>query len=221
MERFEATCVPGDAYAARKASLDKLGGAIFLLVAAIVSVLISALTGSFLVAQCRIAWDAIRGKPALIASAGRAFPVGLGRIRPSLAGADTYLRHRAGGLHYHRSGRPRPRAGGLGRELTLRFLIGDIVGIGTVKKRKELAARSKQGASNFRAKMSAARVGGTHGSVFTQPAASAVPKNRHIASKTARGLIRGAVVREEATQATGGRRCPVPRAGALGASVAG
>ncbi|MFE7332907.1 hypothetical protein ACFU8W_50555 [Streptomyces sp. NPDC057565] len=78
-----------------------------------------------------------------------------------------------------------------GRELTLRFLVVDVVCIGAVKKRKQLSARSKQTAANFRAKMSAARIDGTHSSVFSSPSTSAVPKNRHIVWRTARGLIRG------------------------------
>ncbi|MFB9578061.1 hypothetical protein [Streptomyces yanii] len=78
-----------------------------------------------------------------------------------------------------------------GRELTLRFLVVDVVCIGAVKKRKQLSARSKQTAANFRAKMSAARIDGTHGSVFSSPSTSAVPKNRHIVRRTARGLVHG------------------------------
>ncbi|MEU8708664.1 proline-rich domain-containing protein [Streptomyces sp. NPDC048565] len=198
MGRFEEKCVPGDVDAAKKASLDKLGGSVFLLVAAfIVTILISALAGSFLLAQCRIAWDAVRGEPALIAGtipgAGRAFLWDwaasvlhrLGQMLASVIGLAVLILIIQAVLD--------PAQEDWGRELTLRFLVVDIVCLGAIKKRKALAARSKQVASNWRAKMSNARVGGTHGSVFTPPATSTVPKNRHIVRTTTRGLVRGAI----------------------------
>ncbi|MFE7111149.1 hypothetical protein ACFU98_32250 [Streptomyces sp. NPDC057575] len=197
MERFEDKCVPGDASAAKKASLDKLGGAFFLLIAAlVVAALITALTGSFLVAQCGIAWDAVRGEPALIAGlipgAGRAFLWDwaasvlhrLGQILTSVIALAVLILVVQAVLD--------PVQQDWGRELTLRFVLVDIVCIGAIKKRKALAARSKQISSNFRAKMSGARIGGTHGSIFTPPpATAAVPKNRHLVRSTVRGLVRG------------------------------
>ncbi|MET7563708.1 hypothetical protein ABZS95_26440 [Streptomyces sp. NPDC005479] len=198
MERFEEHCVPGDVDAAKKASLDKVGGGLFLLIAAlIVCVLISALAGSFLIAQCRIAWDAVRGEPALIAGtipgAGRAFLWdwsasvlrSLGQMLTAVIALAVFILIVQAVLD--------PVQEDWGRELTLRFLVVDVVCIGAVKKRKQLSARSKQTAANFRAKMSAARIGGTHGSIFSGPATSAVRKNRHIAMKTTRGLVRGAL----------------------------
>ncbi|MEU4498110.1 hypothetical protein AB0F96_32945 [Streptomyces sp. NPDC023998] len=199
MERFEDKCVPGDVDAAKKASLDKLGGGLFLLIAAlIVTILIAALAGSFLVAQCGIAWDAVRGEPALIAGtipgAGRAFLWDwaasvlrrLGQMLASVIGLAVLILIIQAVLD--------PVQVDWGRELTLRFLVVDIVCIGAIKKRKQLAARSKQVADNFRAKMSNARVGGTHGSIFTPTATATVPKNRHIVRKAARGAVRTALV---------------------------
>ncbi|MCX4826178.1 hypothetical protein OG883_41655 [Streptomyces sp. NBC_01142] len=199
MQRFEEKCVPGDADAAKKASFDKVGGSVFLLIAAlIVTVLISGLAGSFLVAQCRIAWDAIRGEPVLVAGtipgAGRAFLWdwaasvlrNLGLMLTSVVALAVFIVVVQAVLD--------PVQVDWGRELTLRFLVVDIVCIGAVKKRKQLAARSKQVAANFRAKMSAGRIGGTNGSAFGPPASDTVPKNRHIGRKTARGLVRGAMV---------------------------
>ncbi|MCX4792267.1 hypothetical protein OG369_41435 [Streptomyces sp. NBC_01221] len=199
MQRFEDKCVPGDADAAKKASLDKVGGGVFLLIAAlIVTVLISGLAGSFLIAQCRIAWDAIRGEPVLVAGTipgtGRAFLWNwaasvlrnLGLMLTSVVGLALFIVVVQAVLD--------PVQTDWGRELTLRFLVMDIVCIGAVKKRKQLAARSKQVAANFRAKMSAGRIGGTNGSAFGPPASDTIPKNRHIATKTARGLVRGAMV---------------------------
>ncbi|MEV6654791.1 hypothetical protein [Streptomyces sp. NPDC051219] len=199
MDAFEDKCVPGDADAAKKASLDKLGGGFFLLIAAlIVAVLISGLAGNFLVAQCRIAWDAIRGEPALVAGtipgAGRAFLWdwaasvlrSLAQMLTSVIALAVFIVIVQAVLD--------PAQEDWGRELTLRFLIVDIVCIGAVKKRKQLVARSKQVASNFRAKMSAGRVGGTHGSIFSPPASDAVTKRPRIARATARGLVRTALV---------------------------
>ncbi|MEU6987350.1 hypothetical protein ABZ946_28655 [Streptomyces sp. NPDC046324] len=199
MERFEAKCVPGDVDAAKKASLDKLGGGLFLLIAAfIVTLLITALAGSFLVAQCGIAWDAVRAEPALIAGtipgAGRAFLWDwaasvlhrLGQMLVSVVGLAVFILIVQAVLN--------PVQDDWGRELTLRFLVVDIVCIGAIMKRKKLATRSKQVAANFRAKMSNARIGGTHGSVFAPPATATVPKNRHIGRKVARGAVRTALV---------------------------
>ncbi|OEJ21541.1 hypothetical protein AS594_39060 [Streptomyces agglomeratus] len=199
MEAFEAKCVPGDVGAAKKASMDKVGGAFFLLIAAgIVTVIVSGLAGSFLVAQCRIAWDAIRGEPALIAGtipgAGRAFLWdwaasvlrSLGQMLTSVIALAVFIIIIQAVLD--------PAQEDWGRELTLRFLVVDLVCIGALKKRKELAAGSKQTAANFRGKLSAGRVGGTHGSAFSPPASSTVPKNRHIGRTTARGIVRGALV---------------------------
>ncbi|MEV3999113.1 hypothetical protein ACFYPK_27860 [Streptomyces halstedii] len=195
MERFEEKCVPGDVDAAKKASLDKLGGGFFLLIAAlIVMLLITALAGSFLVAQCGIAWDAVRGEPALIAGtipgAGRAFLWDwassvvhrLGQMLVSVISLAVLILIVQAVLD--------PVQDDWGRELPLRFLCVDIVCIGAYVKRKKLATRSKQVASNLRAKMSNARIGGTHGSVFTQPASDTVPKNHHIMRKTARTAVR-------------------------------
>ncbi|AJF70368.1 hypothetical protein [Streptomyces vietnamensis] len=198
MEQFEQRCVQGDVQAAKRASLDKVGGAIFLLVAAlIVTVLIAGLAGSFLVAQGRIAWDAVRAEPALVAGlmpgAGRAFLWdwaasvlhSLGQLLASIIGLAVLILIIQAVLD--------PVQQDWGTELTLRFLAVDIVCIGAIKKRKALTVRSKQVAANFRAKMSAARIGGTHGSVFT-PSSTPVAKNQSIARKITRGAVRTAMV---------------------------
>ncbi|MFF9594080.1 hypothetical protein ACF1FX_33705 [Streptomyces sp. NPDC014646] len=199
MERFEEKCVPGDVAAAKKASLDKVGGAFFLLVAAlVVAFLITALTGSFLTAQAGIAWDAVRGEPALIAGvlpgAGRAFLWDwasavlhrLGQMLVSVIGLAVLILMIQAVLN--------PAQTDWGRELTLRFLIVDILCIAAITKRKKLAERSRQVANNFRTKMTGARIGGTHGSILTPPATSTVPQNRHIVRKAARCAVRTALV---------------------------
>ncbi|MFD6113816.1 hypothetical protein ACFWG0_27410 [Streptomyces yangpuensis] len=198
MEAFEKACVKGDVQAAKRASMDKVGGAIFLLIATlIVAVLITGLTGSFLVAQCRIAWDAVRAEPALVAGiipgAGRAFLWdwaasvlhSLGQLLASIIGLAVLILIIQAVLD--------PVQQDWGNELTLRFLAVDIVCIGAIRKRRALTARSRQVAANFRAKMSTARVGGTHGSAFT-PSATPVPRNQSIARRVGRGAVRTAMV---------------------------
>lgn len=198
MDRFEEQCVPGDVRAARKASLDKVGGALFLLIAAlIVTVLITALAGNFLVAQCGIAWDAIRAEPALVVGllpgAGRAFLWDwaacvlrrLGQMLASVIGLAVLILIIQAVLD--------PARDDWGRELTLRFLIVDIVCIGAIKKRKALAARSHQVAASFRTRMTHRRVGGTHGSAFTPARTAAVPQQRHLARRAAHGAARGTI----------------------------
>ncbi|MFJ2007999.1 hypothetical protein [Streptomyces chartreusis] len=195
MEEFEEQCVKGDAIAAKRASLDKLGGSFFLLIAAvIVTVLIVGLAGSFLTAQCRIAWDAIRGEPALIAGtipgAGRAFLWdvcasvwrNLAQLLVSVTSLAVFIIIVKTVLD--------PVQTDWGNELTLRFLAVDVVCIAAVKKRKALQARTHQVANNLKAKLSSNRIGGTHGSILT-PAADPLPKSSHLGRKTARGMVRG------------------------------
>jgi hypothetical protein len=199
MEQFEEECVPGNADAAKKASMDKLGGAFFLLVAAlIVAVLVTGLAGSFLVAQARIAWDAIRGEPALIAGtipgAGRAFLWdwaasvlrSLALMLTSVIALAVFIVVITAILD--------PAQANWGRELTIRFLVLDILCFAAVKKRKKLAERTGQIAHNFRTKMAGARIGGTNGSIFSPPGAPADGKQLRVGRAAARGVIRGALV---------------------------
>lgn len=198
MEAFEADCVPGDVAAAKKASMDKVGGAFFLLIATgIVTVLITGLAGSFLVAQARIAWDAVRGEPALIAGtipgAGRAYLWdwgasvlrSLSQMLVSVIALAVFIVVIQAVLD--------PVQHDWGRELTLRFLVVDLICIAAVKKRRQIATRSREVASNFKAKMSTGRIGGTHGSILTT-SSQPVAQRPRIARATARGLVRGAMV---------------------------
>ncbi|WP_432095620.1 hypothetical protein [Streptomyces sp. bgisy100] len=199
MEAFEKRCVPGDVDAAKQASLDKVGGSIFLLLAAaIVTVMITGLAGGFLVAQCRIAWDAIRGEPALVVGTipgfGRAYLWdwaasvlrSLAQMLTSVIALAIFIVVVQAILD--------PVQQDWGRELTLRFLCIDLVCIAAVMKRKMLSARAKQLGSSWRAKMSSNRIGGTHGSAFTAPASEPVTKRPRIARATARGLVRSGMI---------------------------
>ncbi|WP_316782859.1 hypothetical protein [Streptomyces sasae] len=197
MDTFEKDCVKGDVDTAKKASLDKLGGSLFLLVAsAIVTVLITGLAGSFLTAQVRIAWDAIRGEPALLAGTipgfGRAFMWDwVASVWRSLAQMLVAVTSLAVFIIILKAILD-PVQTDWGRELTLRFLAVDVVSIAAVKRRKALQTRTQQIANNLKAKLSSNRIGGTHGSIFT-PAATPISKSPHLAKNTARGLVRGAL----------------------------
>ncbi|MER6075912.1 hypothetical protein ABT187_45645 [Streptomyces sp. NPDC001817] len=195
MESFEKQCVKGDVTAAKKASLDKLGGSVFLLIAAIiVTVLIVGLAGSFLTAQCRIAWDAIRGEPALLAGTipgiGRAFLWDwFASVWRSLAQMLVAVTSLAVFIVVIRAVLD-PVQTDWGRELTLRFLGVDIVCVAAVRKRRALQARTQQIANNLKAKLSGGRIGGTNGSIFT-PAATPISRSPQVGRRAARGLVRG------------------------------
>ena len=197
MEDFEKDCVKGDVDTAKQASLDKLGGSFFLLIASIiVSFLILGLAGSFLTAQGRIAWDAIRGEPALLAGTipgiGRAFlwdwAASVWRSLAQMLIAVTSL---AVFIIVIRTVLD-PVQTDWGNELTLRFIAVDVVCIATLKKRKTLQARTQHIANNLKAKLSGAGIGGTRGSIFT-PAPTPISKSPQFGRKTARVLVRGAL----------------------------
>lgn len=197
MEDFEKQCVPGDVTASKAASLDKLAGALFLLIATlIVTVLITGLAGSFLTAQARIAWDAIRAEPALVAGTvpgiGRAilwdWAASVLRSLTQMAWSVAFLAVFILILKAVLD----PAQNAWGDELTLRFLVVDIVCIAAVKKRRQLGSRSHQIADNVRSKMASSRIGGTHGSSYTS---SSGPSQRpRIARAAARGVVRSALV---------------------------
>ncbi|MFJ3673996.1 hypothetical protein ACIPSE_46930 [Streptomyces sp. NPDC090106] len=198
MDDFEKACVKGDTNAAKKASLDKLGGSLFLLAAAmIVSVLISGLASSFLIAQCRIAWDAIRGEPALIVGTipgpGRAFLWDwVASIWRNLAAMLISVISLAAFIIILKAALD-PAQTDWGNELTLRFLAVDVLCIAAVKKRKTLQTRTHQMANHLKTKLSHSRIGGTHGSIFTPGTTPALAAS-HLGRKTTRGLIRGTLV---------------------------
>ncbi|GAB2711662.1 hypothetical protein [Kitasatospora kifunensis] len=198
MDHFEKKCVTGDVASAKKAGLDKVGGAVFLLVAAlIVAALISVLAGSFLVAQARIAYDAIRGEAALIAGtipgAGRSWLWDwCASVLRSLAQMLTSVIALAIFIVIVQA-LLTPAQSDWGKELTLRFLAVDIVSIAAFRRRRRIAERSRQITSAWRTKMSAGRIGGTGGSVFAAPASATIAKRPQIAKTAARVAVRSAM----------------------------
>ncbi|MFH9202235.1 hypothetical protein ACH4KT_33055 [Streptomyces anulatus] len=69
-------------------------------------------------------------------------------------------------------------------------------------------------AAGIRGKLSAGRIGGTHGSPFAAPASSPVEKNHHVGRKIARGVVRTAMVGASGAYETrwrpSGTRCRAP-----------
>ncbi|WP_329127388.1 hypothetical protein [Streptomyces sp. NBC_01465] len=196
-DAFEAKCVP-DAASAKEASLDKIGGALFLLLAAlIVTVLIVALTGRFLIAQARIAWDAVRGEAALVAGTLPGFGRGIlwdwcASVLRSLTEMIWSVVALAVFIVFIQA--VLDPVQNQGTELTLRFLTVDFLCIGALIKRKKITTSSQRIAGNFRSKMSSGRIGGTHGSIFAPPASTPIAKKPHPARTVARGMVRGALV---------------------------
>ncbi|CAM5676603.1 Integral membrane protein OS=Streptomyces antimycoticus OX=68175 GN=SANT12839_101380 PE=4 SV=1 [Streptomyces antimycoticus] len=208
MKVFEAECVP-DAGTAMKASGDKLAGAFFVLVAAIiVFLLVVGIAGSFLVAQYRIAYDAIRGEAALVAGtvpgAGRAYLWSwcgsVSRSLIQLFGTVSML-----GVFIviidALLDAPSEEYGSGG--LTVRFLVVDVVCIGAYRKRKDIARKSRDVGNNIRNRLSNARVGGTGHSLLASPSdpdhtmnardtTNAIIRTSMASSALARGNIRGA-----------------------------
>lgn len=195
MQRFEKTCVTGDIASAKTASLDKVGGALFLLIAAlIVTALITALAGSFLTAQVRIAWDAVRGETALVAGtipgAGRGWLWDwCSSVLRSLAQMLTSVIALAVFIVVIQAVLT-PTQDDWGKELTLRFLAVDVVSIAAFRQRRKLADRSRHIATAWRTRMSAGRIGGTGGSVFAAPASATIAKRPRVARTAARVAVR-------------------------------
>ncbi|MFF9750481.1 hypothetical protein [Streptomyces albidoflavus] len=182
MEDFEDQCIEGDVAAAKEASLDKLGGALFLFIAAgIVTALITRIGASFLTAQVRIAWDAVRAEPCLVAGT---IP-GIGRtILRDWAAA--VLRHLATMVVSVASlallilvlqAVLDPAQTDWGNELTLRFLAVDIICLAAFVKRKSLAQRTNRAVNNMVTRHGSGPGGGDD--------------DRQIGRAAARGAVRG------------------------------
>ncbi|MCA1224368.1 hypothetical protein LCE31_39835, partial [Streptomyces sp. 8L] len=197
MQKFEKNCVKGDVTAAKKASLDKVGGAVFLLVAAvIVCVLITALAAQFQVAQCRIAWDSVRGEATLIAGTipgpGRALLWewassvfrSLAEVLWSVIALAVFIVFVVALLN--------PTTA-WGDELTIRFLVIDILCIGAIVKRKKIQTRSREIAGTIRTRMANSPYGGAHGSSFGAPSPQSA-RRPQAARTTARALVRTAMI---------------------------
>ncbi|MFI9082076.1 hypothetical protein ACIGW8_37575 [Streptomyces sioyaensis] len=162
---FEKACVSGSAKAAKKASVDKLAGAFFMLLAALlVCVLIIGLAGGYLAAQAWLAAEAMLLRCALIAgtlpgpgrawlwSRGAAIARGLALLVGLVVGLGVFVVAVTAVV----SAAPRDIPGGI----VVRFVILDILCVGALIFRKRLVRRSQQMAARLKARVGASKLGG-------------------------------------------------------------
>ncbi|MFE1776400.1 hypothetical protein [Streptomyces sp. NPDC059008] len=163
--KFEKACVGGDAKAAKKASADKLAGAFFMLLAALlVCVLIIGLAGSYLAAQAWLAAEAMLLRCALIAGTlpgpgrawlwarGAAIARGLALLVGLVVGLGVFVVAVTAVV----SAAPRDIPGGI----VVRFVTVDILCVGALIFRKRLVHKSQQMAARLKARVGASKLGG-------------------------------------------------------------
>ena len=164
-EKFEKACVSGNAKAAKKASVDKLAGAFFMLLAALlVCVLIIGLAGGYLAAQVWLAAEAMLLRCALIAgtlpgpgrawlwSRGAAIARGLALLIVLVVGLGVFVVAVTAVV----SAAPRDIPGGI----VVRFVVIDILCVGALIFRKRLIRKSHQMAARLKTRVGASKLGG-------------------------------------------------------------
>ncbi|MFI9358651.1 hypothetical protein [Streptomyces lydicus] len=163
--KFEKACVSGNAKEAKKASGDKLAGAIFMLLAALlVCVLIIGLAGGYLAAQAWLAAEAMLLRCALIAgtlpgpgrawlwSRGAAIARGLALLVALVVGLAVFVVAVTAVV----SAAPNDIPGGI----VVRFVTVDILCVGAIIFRKRLIRRSHQMAARLKSRVGASKLGG-------------------------------------------------------------
>lgn len=164
---FEKACVSGSAKEAKKASGDKLAGALFMFLAALlVCVLIIALAGSYLGAQAWLAAEAMLLRCALIAgtlpgpgrawlwSRGAAIARGLALLVALVVGLGVFVVAVTAVVAAPEKGIPG------GGSVVVRFVTVDILCVGAIIFRKRLISRSQQMAARLKARVGASKLGG-------------------------------------------------------------
>ncbi|MFF7705470.1 hypothetical protein [Streptomyces lydicus] len=163
--KFEKACVSGDAKEAKKASVDKLTGAFFMLLAALlVCVLIIGLAGGYLAAQVWLAAEAMLLRCALIAgtlpgpgrawlwSRGAAIASGLALLIVLVVGLGVFVVAVTAVV----SAAPADVPGGI----VVRFVTVDILCVGALIFRKRLIRKSHQMAARLKTRVGASKLGG-------------------------------------------------------------
>ncbi|MGW5817609.1 hypothetical protein [Streptomyces noursei] len=166
--KFEKACVAGNAKEAKKASMDKLAGALFMLLAALlVCVLIIALAGGYLAAQVWLAAEAMLLRCALIAgtlpgpgrawlwSRGAAIARGLALLVGLVLGLGVFVVAVTAVV----SAPAKDVPGGV----VVRFVTVDILCVGAIVFRKRLVRKSQQMAARLKARVGASKLGGAAG----------------------------------------------------------
>lgn len=163
--KFEKACVSGNAKEAKKASGDKLAGAVFMFLAALlVCVLIIGLAGSYLAAQAWLAAEAMLLRCALIVGTlpgpGRAWlwarGAAIARGLALLVGLVVALGVFVVAVTAVVSAAPRDIPGGI----VVRFVTVDILCVGALIFRKRLTRASHQMAARLKGRVGASKLGG-------------------------------------------------------------
>ncbi|GAB7035998.1 hypothetical protein AB0G35_23975 [Streptomyces sp. NPDC021749] len=163
--RFEKACVSGNAKEAKKASGDKLAGAVFMFLAALlVCVLIIGLAGSYLAAQAWLAAEAMLLRCALIVGTlpgpGRAWlwsrGAAIARGLALLVGLVVALGVFVVAVTAVVSAPAKEVPGGI----VVRFVTVDILCVGAMIFRKRLVSRSRQMAARLKTRVGASKLGG-------------------------------------------------------------
>lgn len=162
---FEKACVSGNAKEAKKASGDKLAGALFMLLAALlVCVLIIGLAGGYLAAQAWLAAEAMLLRCALIAGTlpgpgrawlwarGAAIARGLALLVGLVVGLGVFVVAVTAVVAAPAKDIP----GGI----VVRFVVIDILCVGALIFRKRLVRTSHQMAARIKSRVGASKLGG-------------------------------------------------------------
>ncbi|MEV7471431.1 hypothetical protein AB0O20_33775 [Streptomyces kronopolitis] len=162
---FEKACVSGTAKEAKKASGDKLAGALFMFLAALlVCVLIIGLSGGYLAAQVWLAAEAMLLRCALIIgtlpgpgrawlwSRGAAIASGLALLIALVVGLGMFVVAVTAVV----SAAPEDIPGGI----VVRFVTVDILCVGALIFRKRLVSKSHQMAARLKTRVGSSKLGG-------------------------------------------------------------
>ncbi|MFJ2774703.1 hypothetical protein [Streptomyces sp. NPDC087300] len=191
--KFEKDCVKGDATASlKKASMDKVGGAFFMLLAAfLTSLFITVLAGSFLYAQFCIAKEAMIAKVALVVGvlpgAGRSWLWSRATsILRSLALMIVAIMALAvlivvitAVINASESALP----GGV----TTRFIVIDIICISAFAYRKHLMQATENAAARVRTRLNSSIFGGNPNASSSSPASGRGIGRKLLAARPPRG----------------------------------
>ncbi|MGW2182692.1 hypothetical protein ACWCXX_32355 [Streptomyces sp. NPDC001732] len=212
IKAFEKACVP-NAGTLKKASMDKVGGALFMLLAAFLTCMfVIVLDGAFLFAQLQIAIEAMIAKVALAAGIlpgpgrawlwGRAAAIarGLALMLASIASMSVFIVVVNAVLNTPESDLP----GGL----TVRFVLLDCVCVAAFIYRKKLARSTRGAVARARHRLGSSPLGGS-----VSPAPVDTPRRGGLG----KGLLLGGLMLGAAA-ATGGTGAVLGGAGRLGSA---
>ncbi|MEV0604654.1 hypothetical protein AB0I82_35890 [Streptomyces sp. NPDC050315] len=165
-EKFEKACVKGNVAELKKASTDKIGGALFMLLAAfLVFLLILLLAGTYLIAQVWVAIEAMLARCALVIGilpgSGRSFlwarAASIARSLALLVLVVVALAAFIVTVTAVVSAKPTDIPGGI----TIRFFVIDLLCVAAIIFRRRLVRASRGWAGKAKARMNASKFGGS------------------------------------------------------------